>query len=190
MTNQLALLILVAVIATLVIAACGSNSEDVPSLRSTGDRQLGEPATGTVDADEVDGVRDAEAAMMVLTECLREQGIEVYDPVVDAEGNVGKPEFAEGVDEKEVWAAWEACEHHLEGVSFEKERVDMSAQVDQWVAVATCLRDKGYDVDDPTAETFDQWMDDFKNAIDWDDPAWVADYEECSGDEASGTKEK
>ena len=97
MTNRLAKLMLVAVIAILVIAACSSDSEDVPSLRTTGDRQLGEPT-----ADAVDSVRDAEAAMMALTECLREQGIEVYDPVVDAEGNVGKSELVEGVDEKEA----------------------------------------------------------------------------------------
>jgi hypothetical protein len=183
MTNRLAKLMLVAVIAILVIAACSSDSEDVPSLRTTGDRQLGEPT-----ADAVDSVRDAETAMMALTECLREKGIEVYDPVVDAEGNVGKPELVEGVDEKEVWAAWEMCEEHLEGVTFEKERVDVSEQVDQWVVVATCLRDKGYDVDDPTAETFDLWMGDFKEAIDWDNPAWVADYEECSGVEDAETK--
>lgn len=183
MTNRLAKLMLVAVIAILVIAACSSDSEDVPSLRTTGDRQLGEPT-----ADAVDSVRDAEAAMMALTECLREKGIEVYDPVVDAEGNVGKPELVEGVDEKEVWAAWEMCEDHLEGVTFEKERVDMSEYLDQALATTTCLRDKGYDVDDPTAETLGQWKEGFKDVINWDDPRQVADYEECSGDEAAGTK--
>jgi hypothetical protein len=168
-----------ALIAILVIAACGSDSDDVPTLRE--DTRAGEP---TVEA--ADSVRDAEEAMMALTECLREQGIEAYDPVVDADGNVGKPELGEGDDEKEVWAAWEACEHHLEGVSFEKERVDVSQQVDQYVELATCLRDKGYDVGDPTAETLDQWMGDFKNAINWDDPAAVADYEECSSDGTFG----
>jgi hypothetical protein len=172
---------LVAVIAILVIAACGSDSEDVPSLRDVEETQ-------PVDTDASDSVPDAEAAMMALTECLREQGIEVYDPVVDAEGNVGKPEFVEGIDEKEMWEAWEKCEDHLKGVTFEKKRVDVSEQVDQWVAIAACLRDGGYDLDEPTAETLDQWMNDFKDTINWDDPRQVADYEECSGDEAAGTK--
>jgi hypothetical protein len=178
-------LILLAVTAILVISACGSDSDDVPTLRE--DTRAGEPT-----AEAVDSVRDAEAAMMALTECLREQGIEAYDPVVDAEGNVQKPELAEGVDPKsaELSAAWEMCAHHLEGITFEQERVDLSEYLDQALATTTCLRDKGYDVDDPTLETLGQWKLGFKDVINWDDPRQVADYVECSGDEAAGTKGK
>jgi hypothetical protein len=133
--------------------------------------------------------------MMALTQCLRDQGIEVYDPVVDADGNVGKPEFAEGVDPKreEIGAAWEACSEHLEGLTFGKERADLSDQVerlDQFLALAICLRDKGYNVDEPTAETIDQWMGDFKQVFDWRDPAAMADYEDCSGDAGMGGGKK
>jgi hypothetical protein len=181
----MAKLFLVAVIGILVIAACDSDSEDVPSLNTTGDRREVE-STGAV----VDSARDAEVAMMAFTECLREQGIEAYDPVVDAEGNVQKPELAEGVDPKseELSVAWEACALHLEGVTFEKERVDTSEYLDQALATTTCLRDRGYDVDDPTAETLGQWKEGFKDVINWDDPRQVADYEECNGDEAAGSK--
>jgi hypothetical protein len=177
--------IAVAVIGVLVLAACGSDSDDVPSLRSIEDTQL---VDSTPDA--VDSVLDNEAMMMAFTQCLRDQGIEVYDPVVDSEGNVGKPELAQGVNLKGegFGAAYEACAEHLEGFTFEKKRVDVSALVDQFVALATCLRDKGYDVDDPTAETLDQWGDDFKSSIDWDDPTAVADYEECSGETVGGGK--
>ena len=174
-------LIAVAVIGILVLAACGSDSDDVPSLRTIEDTQLVDPT-----ADAADTVRDNEARMMAFTQCLRDQGIEVYDPVVDSEGNVGKPEPAEGVDLKlkreDFGAAYEACSEHLEGFTFEKKRVDVSALVDQYVALAACLRDKGYDVDEPTAETLDSWMGDFKMSINWDDPAAEADFEECSGD--------
>jgi hypothetical protein len=147
MTNKRVGLILVAAI-SLVLAACGSDSADVPSLKSIEDTQEVKPTT--------DSIRDDEAAMMALTECLREQGIEAYDPVVDAEGNVQKPQLAEGVDPKgeDVWAAWEMCAEHLEGITFEKERVDMSEQVDrldQFLALATCLRDKGYTGSEPAA---------------------------------------
>jgi hypothetical protein len=176
-------LIAVALIGILVLAACGPGSDDVPTLRGTGDTQATEAT-----ADAADQVRDAEAAMMALTQCLRDQGIEVYDPVVDAEGNVQKPELAKGGDreEKELWAAYESCAEHLEGFTFEKKRVDVSQQVDQWVAVTTCLREKGYDVDDPTAETLDQWGSDFKSLFNFKDPAAMADYEECSGEAAAG----
>jgi hypothetical protein len=187
MTNRLATLILVAAMA-LLLAACGSDSEDVPTLIE--DAPAEEPtaaAAGTV--------RDAEAAMMAFTECLREHGIEVYDPVVDAEGNVDKPEFVEGVDPKgeDMKAAWEACAEHLEGVTFGKKRIDVDDQVDtldQYLALATCMRDKGYDMDEPTAETLNQWMGDFKDTINWDDPGAVADWEECSGGAGAGGSKK
>jgi hypothetical protein len=97
---------------------------------------------------------------------------------------VGKPELVEGAgyDKDAIGAAWEACAEHLEGFTFSKERVDVSEMVDQYVTLATCLREKGYDVDDPTAETLEQWGGDMKMSIDWDDPDAIADYEECSGD--------
>ena len=72
----------------------------------------------------------------------------------------------------------EVCGKHLEGLTMGRERQDVSEQVDKLVALATCLREKGYDVDDPTAETLDQWRVDFRVEFDWDDPK--AAYEECS----------
>jgi hypothetical protein len=187
MTNRMGTLILVAVIAILVIAACGSDSEAVPSLTSLEDGPAAEPT-----ADAADATLDNEARMMAFAQCLRDQGIDVRDPVVDADGNVQMPELAGDVkwDKEGSKAAWEACAEHLEGLTFEKERVDMSEYLDQALALATCLRDKGYDVDDPTAETLDQWRGSFKDAINWDDPRQVADFEDCSGEEAAGTKGK
>jgi hypothetical protein len=84
-----------------------------------------------------------------------------------------------------VGPAWETCEHHLKGFTWEKEGADVDKQIeqlDQFIALATCMREKNYDLDDPTVETLDIWMDEFKNAIDWDDPAALADYEACSGE--------
>jgi hypothetical protein len=182
MTTKLAKLILVTVSA-LILVACGSDSNDVPSLRTTADTQVEAPSADAASA-EADPLLDNEAMMMAFTQCLRDQGIDVLDPVVDSEGNVQKPEFAEGVDVKreDFGAAYEACAEHLEGFTFERKRVDVSEQVDQFVALAACLRDKGYDVDEPTAETLDSWMGGFKESINWDDPGAVADYEECSGE--------
>jgi hypothetical protein len=158
----------------------------VPSL---GDIEGTQPVEFATEA--ADSVRDNEAAMMAFTECLRGQGIEVYDPVVDAEGNVEKPEFVEGVDPKgkDMGAAWEACAEHLEGVTFGKKRADaddLVDQLDQFLALATCLRDRDYDVDEPTAETLDQWLGDFKEVFNWKDPVAMADYEECASDAGMG----
>ena len=73
------------------------------------------------------------------------------------------------------------CGKHLEGMTLGRERQDRSEQIDKYVALATCLREKGYDMDDPTAETFEQWGADFRVEFDWDDPKAKAAYEECSG---------
>ncbi len=183
MKHKTVMWIALVVISSLFLAACRSNSNDVATLQGAERTQ--------VDAskeDASDPVLDNEAKMMALTECLREQGIEVLDPVVDADGNVDKPEFPEGVewDEEAMGPAWEACEHHLEGFTgWGKEDTDASeqaAQLDQYIALATCLREKNYDLYDPTAGTLDAWMGDFKNAIDWKNPATVADYEACTGE--------
>lgn len=165
-------------ISTLILTACRSDSNDVATLGTTENTQ------GEAPNADADPILDNEALMMAFTQCLRDQGLEVLDPVVDAEGNVQKPELAEGAewDKETMDPAWEACDEHLEGFTFEKKRVDVSEEVDQYVALSACMRDKGYDVDEPTAETLDQWGADFKDVINWDDPAAVADYEECSGD--------
>ena len=175
MTKRLARLILVALIG-LALAACGSDSNDVPSLNAE-DTQRAEPT-----ADLADAALDDEAKMMAFVQCMRDEGIEFKDPVVDSDGNVQRPELVEGftVTREELAAPYEACSHHLEGLTFGRRREDVSEQVDHFVAVATCLRDKGYDVDDPTAETFDQWGADFRVEFDWDDPEAQAAYEECS----------
>ena len=170
MTNKLAKLILVVAIA-VVLAACGTESEDVASLAAT-------PTAAVEDA-----VLDDEAKMMAFTQCMRDQGVELLDPVVDADGNVQKPELAEGFGaSKDKWAAAdEVCGELLEGVTFGKERVDMSEVVDEYVALAICLREEGFDIDDPTAETLDIWLTDLKTVLNWDDPQVVEAYESCAG---------
>lgn len=174
MKEKIIVWIAVVAMGILLLSGCGSDSDGVATLQTTEDTQS--EATG----EATDSTLDEEAMMMAFTECLREQGLEVMDPVVDADGNVGKPDFPEGSDGKAMKGAWEACEHHLEGFTSEQDRKDMSEVVDQYVAFATCMRERGHNVEDPTAETLDQW--DFKSAIDWNDPDATADYEECIGE--------
>ena len=158
------------VMSILILVSCNTESNAVATLNIEDTQQV-EAAGGEQDP------LDDEAAMMAYTECLREQGVEVIDPVVDTDGNVGKPDFPE--DAKVDGAAWEACAHHLEGFAAEQERKDMSAVIDQYVEFATCMRDRGYDLADPTAKSLDQWQEDWKTSINWDDNA-DADYEACS----------
>ena len=185
MKHKYTIFIALVTISTLILSACGADSadnkhpSDVASLSTTQDTQADAP-----DADAADPLLDNEAMMMAFTDCMREQGVDVMDPVVDADGNVQKPELGEGVewDEETMEDAWETCAHHLEGFTFEDKRDDVSELVDEYMVLAACLREKGHDLEDPTAETLNVWMGDFKEAINWDDPAAVADYEECSGE--------
>jgi len=156
-------------ILTLLLAACGSGVEDVPSL--------GETTTPMIQE-----VSDDEAKVMAFAECMRDQGIEMKDPEVDSEGNVQQPEFVDGVTytRVELTAPYEACLQYIEDLTFAQERQDPSEKIDQFIELATCLRDKGYDYDDPTAETLDTWQQDFRQTFNWEDEEAVADYEECS----------
>jgi hypothetical protein len=164
--------LVLAVLATfsMGLAACRSASDDVPSLGAT--------PTAVV----VEEPLDDEAKVMAFVQCMRDRGIQYEDPVVDSEGNVQRPELVEGftATREQLAEPYAACAHHLEGLSFGRERADLSARVDEFIALASCLREKGYDMDDPTAETLQVWLTDFRVEFDWDDPAAMKAYEECS----------
>jgi hypothetical protein len=166
---------------SISLISCGSESNDVPSLGAT-------PTAGVGS----DSILDDEAKMMAFTECLRGEGLEIMDPMVDPDGNVEKPEIAEGFEasKKEFEAAFEVCEEIIEGITFGKEKEDLSDQVDFYLDLAACLREEGYDIDDPTAETLDTWMTEFKTVIDWDDPEMMETYETCSGSEGGAGEGK
>ncbi len=171
---------LVAVTALLAVA-CGSDSADVATL---------EEAIVPVEADTTpDAELTDEAKVMAFTQCMRDKGIEYQDPVVDSRGNVQSPQIAEGVvvTRAEVAEPYRECSVHMEGITFGRERPDVSAQVDRFVVITTCLRDEGFDVDDPTADTFDQWGADFRVEFDWDNPKAQEAYNTCTG-EADGER--
>ena len=166
----------------LLALACGSDSDDVA--------MLDEPAA-TVEvnttSDAADAVPDDEAAVMAFTECMRKQGIEYKDPVMDSKGNVQRPQLVEGVQVTRAQLAepYTACSKHLEGLTFGRERPDLTELVDNGVELAICLRDKGLDIDDPTIETFKQWRLDLRTTLDWSDSKVKEAYETCNKPEES-----
>ena len=70
----------------LILAACGGAAAD------TGDGVASLEGT-TVTTTAADETADPEAAAIAFTECMRENGVEMEDPTVDADGNVipGRP---------------------------------------------------------------------------------------------------
>ena len=139
----------------LVAAACSNDveSSQVASLEAdTAD------TSEEAGSDDVDPLADTEAAMLNFAQCLREQGFEVGDPTVDADGNVQLPpiEFSSEVsgDDPEEGMAdlnerMASCEEHLDGVVMTGDSDGASGFEDTLLEYAQCMRENGYDMSDP-----------------------------------------
>jgi hypothetical protein len=176
------MLLLPAVLA-LVASACGGSAganEGVASLDDTAAPDVA-PATAAPTLSQ-------EEALLAFTTCLREQGIDVPDPTMDADGNLQleRPAGAQqdpNFDRDAFRAAREVCVEHLEGVALGFRGEDRTETEDQLLAFAACVRENGYDMPDP----------DFSNTtpgqgggggpfggLDRTDPAFQAAAEACS----------
>ena len=180
-------LLLVAALA-LIATACGGSGNDessgVASLEggsnSINDSAAGSEATG----EDV----DPEEAMLALTQCLRDQGIDIADPTVDADGNpqLSRPNFGEGGPDEGFREAVQACEGLIEGVTLGGQRPDLTEIQDELLEFASCMRDNGYDMEDPDLSAFGQPGQGGQGrgifgAIDPDDPAFESALESCEG---------
>jgi hypothetical protein len=118
---------------------------------------------GEVDDDGSEGngtsreKNDAEMydAMLEFAECMRDQGIDMPDPEMDGDGvriRSGQDGGPGGADEEKLEAAHKECEHIMEDAKGDmpapspEERAEMQ---DRLVAMAECMRARGYDMPDP-----------------------------------------
>lgn len=143
---------------TGALGACGSSdgaaSGEVASLAADG----GDATTSTTTAAA------SEEELLAYTECLRDQGLDVPDPEVDANGNLslggpgggpaggGGEGDADGAqpafDREDLQAAQEECgEPPAMGGGFD--RGDDTEFQDAALEFAQCMRDNGVDVPDP-----------------------------------------
>lgn len=137
----------------LVVGACsnGGDSQQVASIETA-------PEDITQEADS-DPATESEAAMLAFTQCLRDQGIDVDDPTIDADGNMQLPpikiEGVAGTDPNEApdFAAFEElmapCEEHLEGIVTTTGSGSPAELGDSLLAYAQCMRSHGIDMPDP-----------------------------------------
>ena len=143
----------------LMAAACGSEDDagsGIASLEAT-DVAVGDSAdSGAVEVD-------TEEAMLAFAACMRDNGIEIEDPTVDADGNVQFGSFrgpggeVPEIDREVIDAAREACEDEIEGVALGfggRGEFDLTEMQDTFVEYAACMRDNGYDMDDPDLSNF------------------------------------
>ena len=147
----------VALLAVALIAASCSSSDDSSQV-ATLETETTSTSPNT-ETQEADSLADTEAAMLAFTQCLRDQGIEIDDPTIDANGNVQLPpitlefEAVEGEEPDEAMADVDelmgSCDEHLEGITTTADAPDMTGIEDDFLAYAACMRDNGVDMPDP-----------------------------------------
>ncbi len=178
----------------LIVAACGGSDESDSGVATleTGDT-VAAVEQSDVDADEE---VDAEQAMMALAACLRDEGLDIQDPTVDADGNVrfgglrggGGEDAAAAVDRETMRTAMNACQEQLEGVAlgFGGRDFDITELQDTLVEYAACMRDNGYDMPDPDFSSFGPGSGEPGEggrgpfgAVDFDDPDFLSAQQAC-----------
>lgn len=140
--------------AALVLASCGgSDATDTNAAAPV----VAESSTAVVPADGENAAAEAapqtdEEMARAFSSCMRDEGLDFPDPIVAADGAVSFDGAGAQVDpgSTEFEQAFSACGELIEGASFlpGAEISDAEAQ-DNLLAFAQCLREQGYDVDDP-----------------------------------------
>jgi hypothetical protein len=154
MTHNRLLVGLIVVVA-LVAGACSDDggSSQVATLNTDETNISDEPGTGGVES-----LADTEAVMLAFAQCLRDEGFDVGDPTIDADGNVQLPpiEFSSEVsgDDPEEGLAdlnerMASCEEHLDGVVMTGDFGGTSGIEDTLLEYTQCMRSNGYDMPDP-----------------------------------------
>jgi hypothetical protein len=144
---------LLALVVTLVAAACGGEDEGAGVQVAS----LGETTTTDSGDDSTASELDPGDAMLAFARCMRENGVEVPDPqggriTIRPGGGGGgaSPERPATGERAKIDKARAACAEHLEGVRPQLSEADRAELQDAMLAYARCMREHGVDVPDPT----------------------------------------
>lgn len=175
---------------TLLLVACGGGGDDdatagVASLDETETTTESSVAPAAVEAD-------TEEQLLEFAQCMRDQGIDMEDPTVDANGNIGFGGFGggDGPPPEGIREAALECEDFLDGLQLFGRDFDLTELEDTVLEFAQCMRDNGYDMPDPDFSSFAQPPADGEGGeggravgpfgdIDFTDPDFVAAQEAC-----------
>ena len=165
---------------------------DEPPAATTTQPELADPDDGAGEEDLTD-----EERLLRFADCMRDNGVDFPDPVVEADGSVQfgfRPGAGGGDEQRELGrdpdlpAAREACEGLLEGLSFGpgSGNFDTTELQDTLLEFAQCMRDNGVDMGDPDLSNFGPGGGGdgpgggpFGGAIDFSDPDVAAALEVC-----------
>ena len=139
-----------------------------------------------------------EERLLAFAECMRENGVDFPDPVVEADGTVifgfrpggggdGLGRLGEIGRDSDLPAARQACGGMLEGLAFGPGQggFDPIELQDTLLEFAQCMRDNGVDMGDPDLSRFGPGGGDDEppggpfGEIDGDDPDVAAAFEVC-----------
>ena len=159
----LRLLVPLAAFVVLAAACAGSSdtaAEGVASLSGAGSSEVSADTQPEDDAANPGEAATQEEALLEFTSCMREHGVDIPDPTVDADGNLqlafragaapGDPSF----DREAIQAARTECSSLLDGVTLGFGRADLTELQDTLFEYAACMRDNGYDMADPDFSAF------------------------------------
>lgn len=150
-------------LAVVGLSACGGTSDaagtddEVATLVSDTDVSEG----GVTVTDEVASDLSPDEAALELSECLRDEGLDVADIAVDADGNIDLRSAFDSVDpgDASFRDAMEACRDIIADVGFgggggRGALFDDPAVQDAFLEFSDCIRDQGFeDVADLAAPT-------------------------------------
>jgi hypothetical protein len=110
-------------------------------------------ATAAEDPTNQPSETSAEDAGLAYAECMRENGIDMPDPEVDAGGMQQRLGEDADPDSESFRRADEQCSTHLEGMVQDR-MDDLSPEErerlqEQMLELAECMRERGYDMPDP-----------------------------------------
>ncbi|HEV3494973.1 MAG TPA: hypothetical protein VHA34_01340, partial [Actinomycetes bacterium] len=136
---------------TLGAAACGGSSDGskVATLGGAGGRTGNGNAAGSQK-------KDPQQAALDFARCMRQHGVDMPDPKVDAQGRV-QIQIGPGggrnrpPDPKKMQAAQQACGNLLGDGGEGPGQIDPKAR-DAMVAYARCMRQQGINMPDPTGD--------------------------------------
>ena len=153
--NPLILLLALALMAT----ACGSTAEATveaaPLIVVEGSEAPDVDASvDGPDATDTPTDQTNEELALEFTQCMRDEGVDLPDPTVNADGSIElfQPGAISNIDPDDpaVGNAVEVCGDLIAGASFlPGAGLDQSEIEDRLLGFAQCLRDLGFDVDDP-----------------------------------------
>ena len=125
-------------------AGCGSDSGDDDDALPDAAGASSSAASGD---DETELDRDD--AMLKFAQCMRENGIDMPDPTPGG----GMRISGEGVPKDQMEAAQSACQKWMDMAEPDDAGHEMSEdEKQQFLDMAACMRDRGYNFPDPTFE--------------------------------------